>query len=269
VCPGCGGPRRHAGLFEGCPGYPYVGPLPAPSQNASVALLCTAGGLALLALAQAALEMQRAELDRRGANGAITTSAIHHNAVAVDLLAIITVAGVVTFLVLYILWRRQRRPIDTLARWGEACVETPSAQVNPRILPVGVMASVVAAAVGAIRGVVPAGTPLASFDTYRLWSAGGRVALAIAWLLVVAMVVHASRQLDRRVRRSEGLRSDPAAVGYIPTQVPRDRRRVGAPYSIEASSPPNPAAVGSPWKGGSPDGPRSTGVDQPGAPPPP
>jgi hypothetical protein len=209
-----------------CPGYPYIGPLPSPARTFAVALVWSTAAFAFLALVQAGLFLQRAHLDQQRADGADASSAITHNSAATHVLAYLMVAGAIVVILLEILWRQQRRPIEALASRGEAYVETPMRQAIPAPLGVAVVVCLVAFGVTLVRGVVPAGAPAASLAAYRWWSAANRVTLAVFWLLALTLVVMTDRHLGRRVARSTDARLDPAGVGYIATLVPRDQRRV-------------------------------------------
>ena len=237
ACPGCGASKTSIGAFHRCPGYPYVGPVPAPSRPFGVGLLLSSVALLLVALVQAWLSVQRADLDRRRADGADSTSAITHNVAAIRVLGVLTLGGVVAVVVLYLLWRQRRRPIQTLASWGETCVETPMRQVTPRWIRVCVAALVLAFLVTLVDSVVPADAPPTSLATYRMWSVANRLTLALLWLLVLVLVVVSDRHLGRRIARSAAARADPASVGYVVTLVPRDQRRVSARFPALAMRP--------------------------------
>jgi hypothetical protein len=73
---------------------------------------------------------------------------------------------------------------------------------------------------GGIRGVVPAGAPLASYASHREWAAAASLAFAALWIFHGALVVIANRRHDERMARSADQRADPRSVAYPPPPEP-------------------------------------------------
>jgi hypothetical protein len=237
VCPGCGVARRDLPRPHRCPGYPYLGPVPAPSHPLGVALISGSVVFAILALVRAALYWQRAGLDRQLVEGVDVHDAIVTNAGWMSRLSWITTAGIIGFVVIDVLWRRRRRPISTLQQWGEACVESPLRVVYSPALGLTTLATLALWGVAFVNSLAPGASTAAELVAARKWSAVGYLALAVLWVLVTPRVLASQGHLARRVARSGGARLDPAGVGFIaptPPSVARGAGRGGRPRSPQS-----------------------------------
>jgi hypothetical protein len=199
-----------------CPGYPYLGPIPPPSLGLGRALCVGSAGIAALSFVSAAFDVQRAGLDRRWADGQDVYSALNRNASSVSTLSIVVLLAGVAFIVVDLVWRRQRRPKATLQQWGEACVESPLRSAVPLPVRLAAIAPLLLWLVGLWYGSIPATAVPADYASHRMWLAVAHVGLGLAFLMLVVLFVSSERHVRGRIGRSQAAREAPWTVGYIP-----------------------------------------------------
>jgi hypothetical protein len=197
---------------------PYLGPEPVPSQSFGIVYQVLCGLAAAVFLARGVLYLERWSAAQSAAELSPPFALAGVRGGSTGLLALVesaTFAVVVLAIVGSFVWRRNRRPKDALAAYGEAGVEMPLGWVLPMWLRVVTGVAVIGGAFGIAKGAVRPDMFLADLPGARLSAAVGSLGWAIAWLLTAAWPVFANRAQDRRSAWSTWYRQRPGSVPFV------------------------------------------------------
>ncbi len=197
---------------------PYLGPDPAPSRPVGTALQASAAAMVVLNLIRVGLYLWLAAVDRgliaHQTHELFSEARTGHRVISI--LALVSLALVVTFIALEIAWRSRRRPKLICADYGEAYVEFPTKWVTPRWLIGSWAALVVGVFAVGHAGTVHAGTLLAQLPRHRDLAAVAGTLSALLWASFILWVALVNRSHDQRLARSTAYRADPTTVPYFP-----------------------------------------------------
>jgi hypothetical protein len=183
---------------------PYIGPRPSPARPWAPWVI---GGAALIALGNAAQcglnLLERHYQQQRGTSHPPSLDQVRAAVNAIRTLSTLTAVLLVAWLILAIVWSKQRRPRARLHAFGESSVEPALRSVTPTLwwaMWIGLALALVASLVA--RGAVHPAMSVDDFVRYRGYLALSDLGRAVAWMCWALMAARATSLQDERERSS-------------------------------------------------------------------
>jgi len=208
---------------------PYLGPDPARSRVAGKVAMGVMVAAIIARLAAAVLYLQRSALDQQMLDrynqrfsGQVTdpqavyatSAALTDNRHTMNLVSMVYVLLVLAFLVIWLIWRDQRRPKAMLAAYGETHVESPLRWVRTgahRWLMGAMVGVSILVGLAAQTGVT---MQLSELPAKRMWAAVACLAWAAVWGLEILFIRASEQAHAERLAASAAERA-----GLVPVPV--------------------------------------------------
>ncbi|MBI2709225.1 MAG: hypothetical protein HYX34_05965 [Actinobacteria bacterium] len=213
---------------------PYLGPVPPPSRPWGLITQLLLGFAVGVRLANAAVFLWWASIDRRLVTGVDPTVAgdLRRIKALAGSLAVQSLISVVLVIGAEVVWMSKRRPRQVRAARGEAYIESPLNWVQPMWARIATSVPFAVALVVGSGATVTATTPVTDLSMLRTRAALASAMWAVFFVMLILRVLAANRAFEARLAASAPYRQAPESLPYFTPVTEASAASSGTPAGV-------------------------------------